>query len=190
VKLAVVHFTIYHLLSIRDEPIPTWKLIFYILTPLIIVAQHALVLLAIIGVAAYWVFRPIARKGYMLYRALQWLFGKVPSTEEGSYEMLPTSTTRRGQQTVQNGNKKSVVQSIATRIGRILVAAAFLTQCIGTIFIYHRRQIHGAFTLADKRVLKLGCSGLVTASLTLGILFTIPLFSQPVSDITKSDEKF
>ncbi|KAH8766386.1 hypothetical protein F5882DRAFT_413867 [Hyaloscypha sp. PMI_1271] len=189
VKLAVVHFTVIaafcHLLSIRGEPILSWKLVYYLLTPLILLMQHALALLFLLLAAIIWLIRPIPHRRTALYQAAKWFYGKVPTERGQEYAGIPMSEIRAD--TVVPGGSQSKTQSIAKRAGQIIIAGAFLTQCVGTIYIYRRRLNHGAVTKSDQRVYELGCSGIVTAIVTILTIAKIPLFDKPVPDIPEEN---
>jgi hypothetical protein len=187
VKLAVLHViaAFCHLLSIRGEPILSWKLVYYLLTPLILLMQHALALLFLLLAAIIWLIRPIPHRRTALYQTVKWFYGKVPTERGQAYAGIPMSEIRVD--TGVSGGSQSKTQSIAKRAGQIIIAGAFLTQCVGTIYIYRRRLNHGAVTKSDQRVYELGCSGIVTAIVTILTIARIPLFDKPVPDIPEEN---
>src|ERR1700712_3329507 len=119
-KTFVVHFTTVvafcHLLSIRGQWTFTWKLVYYTLAPWYIFVQHALAL-SLIAVTFLVNFFLPATKKISTRRALRWLFGTIQ-------QKTPDSST-------DNSSSWCISQSYAN-IGRVIVAAAFMTQCAGS----------------------------------------------------------
>lgn len=157
VKLFVVHFTTItafcHVQSIRNETIVGFKLLFYLVEPLMLLAYHAVCLLALAIAAAITLFNRSIEHRAALQRAPLWLYGHCPKAQ---YQRLgnmldPPRKERRTMKT----------------LGRLVLATSLLVQCIGTIVLYRRRRVHDALTHVDYRVFELGCSGIVTALLWL-----------------------
>jgi hypothetical protein len=67
-------------------------------------------------------------------------------------------------------------------VGRSVLAAAFLAQCIGSIFLYCRRLQYSsdAITIVDQRAFELACGGLLVAILTLGTVAKFTIFHRTV----------
>ena len=193
VKLFVVHLTTIgafcHILSVRREPIISWKLAFFILVPYSIFAYHILFLATILFAFGHLFVDVILSKPSdeikdSLWRAPRWLFGKVPDEAEVGYEMLPSTE----QVPVPTPER----QSRWKKVGRILLACSFLAQCIGTTVLYARRRSHHAVTFADQRVFELGCTGIITALYWLADTIELPPFSKPTlaaSDATTTLDK-
>lgn len=194
IKLVVVHFTTItafcHLLSIRGESILSWRLVYYFLVPLLLIAQHFLAPLLCLLITGSWLLKPEAHPVRALYRAASWMFGRMPP--EGDYlgyEMLPVADSGGRSSHTQFGQVEagSRTQIDAKKAGRIIVAAAFLLQCIGTIYIYRRRVSHGAATKTDRRIFELACSGLVTSILTILTLAKVPVFIKTIPEMKEKD---
>lgn len=175
VKFAVVHFTTIagfcHLLSIRGEPILSWRLFFYVSVPLLTIVQHALAIITVLAAWAYSVLGSKPLEEGTVVRSFRWLFGTLPKEESVDYTSLRAPARTEGS-----------AQRLAKKLGRIIIALGFLSQCIGTVYVYSRRKARGAVAMADQRVLEFGCSGILTAVLTLGLLLKIPGFGQPVPE--------
>ena len=193
VKLFVVHLTTIgafcHVLSVRREPIISWKLAFFILVPYSIFAYHVLFLVAVLVAFGYLFVNTLLNKPSeetkdSLWRAPRWLFGKVPDESEVGYQMLPST-----EQAPPQAHER---QSRWKKVGRILLACPFLAQCIGTAVLYARRQSHHAVTFADQRVFELGCTGIITALYWLADTIELPPFSKSAptaSDATTALDK-
>ena len=186
VKLFVVHLTTIgtfcHILSVRREPIISWKLVFFVLVPYSIFAYHILFLATVLFAFGHLFVNIILSKPSdemkdSLWRAPRWLFGKIPDEAEVGYEMLPS--------TEQAPTPTPERQSRWKKVGRILLACSFLAQCIGTAALYTRRRSHHAVTFADQRVFELGCTGIITALCWLADTMELPLFSK--STLAASD---
>jgi hypothetical protein len=183
VKLFVVYLTTVaafaHVQSIRNERVLSWRLAFYVLLPSGIFAWCALVLLALLGVLAVHMCNKQLVDDVMLQRAPRWILGVIPQ-DDAAYQQLPTSETAEVPEESQQNWK---------RLGRIILAGAFLVQCIGTIVLYSRRRARQAVTLADQRVFELGCTGLLTAMHWICILLNIPLFTDIAPRVNEQDRK-
>lgn len=181
-KLLVVHLTtIYafcHLLRIRGEAIFSMKLIFYILTPLASLMEHGLALLAI-GLSSLLNLSKGGRRK-RLYRALRLLFGVARPTRD---VYVPLSTTEPAETSADSKTQRS-----CRSLGHVFMVLAFLVQCIGTMVLYHHRRQHNSLTAVDERVFDLGCSGLLTGVLTLGLELGLPPFAVSAADADDDSE--
>ena len=181
VTLFVIHFTVIvaycHLMSIRNEAILSSKPIFFVVTPLLIVLQHAL---ALILIAANYLYESVFCKdedaASKAYSSLIWLFGRIPADED-HYSPLPTTSGRKPSASKE---KTSYSERRAKVIGRTVVVLALVAQCIGTIFLYTRRLQHDAVGAVDLRAFEFACGGLLVALLNLCVLWRIPVFTKPV----------
>lgn len=112
--------------------------------------------------------------------------GKQPRGGAGIYGVTcikskTAALSLAGNSSQSNG---SSVERDAKKLERIVLALAFLAQCIGSIFLCHRRRQHlpDAITIADQRVFELACGGLLVAVLTLGTVAKFPLFNTPIPE--------
>ena len=163
VKFFVVHLTTIaafcHVLSVSREPVISCKLLFYVLVPYGLLAQHGLFLL----VLAYGLFqlviiclldKPIDEIFKSLKQAPKFMFGKIPEEVDVRYQFTHAE---------ENHARLRKREAKRVRAGSTVLACSFLTQCIGRIVLYARRKAHGAVTLADERIFELGCTGVLTA---------------------------
>lgn len=172
-KLAIVHFTTItaycHLLSLRAEParVICIKTVLFLMCPGLIIIQHILAILAIVG-------------AYILVRfsklqdptPLQSTLRRAPVILLGRIDPCPPKSR------LHSSNGDSVIKTI----GRVTVVLAVTAQCIGSCIIFVRRQEHGAITLADWRVLELA-----TASLLVSLLTVVYLLWQPRLRLSPKD---
>jgi hypothetical protein len=178
-KTFAVHFTTIaafcHLLSIRGQAPFSWKVVFYILAPWHIFVQHALALAIIIVAPLVNTFLPPAKRA-STWRALRWLFGSLNKPLEAQ---VPERKSWRDSYSCAN-------------FGRAIVAAAFLTQCSGSIYLFTRRQSFDpdAITRADRKVFELACSGLLVGALWIAQMWAIQPFAGAVPPmIEEGDEQ-
>ena len=177
VKLFVVHFTtiaaLCHVLSIRRERIFSWRLVFYFLVPYSAFAYQGLALAALSIAVLYYTFKrnPLGNGG-ILDSAVRFFLGLIPE-DEPAYGPVPASSA-------PHEDSETETETSWKRIGRPVVACAFLAQCIGTIVVYLRRQAHDAVTQADGRMLELGSTGIITAMYWIAISAKVKPFSQSI----------
>jgi hypothetical protein len=98
---------------------------------------------------------------------------------------LPTSNPtplRPGSPRHVSQSGESSNEGAGKQVGRSVLAVAFLTQCIGSIFLYCRRLQYSsdAITIVDQRVFELACGGLLVAILTLGTVAKFTIFHRTV----------
>ena len=197
VKLIVVHFTTItafcHLLSITDEPLLSFKPLFFFFTPLNIIVQYAAPLLAILGWIIYSMIKNVINPSTPIASpksSFQWLFGRLPDRHDagGTYSTLPTANRSRSSSNGSAGNSSaaSTPRLTAKVLGRVIVLAAFLAQCVGTLFLYVRRQRQDAVTLVDRKIFELACGGILVAILSIAVIIKVPLFVKMVPDTIRS----
>jgi hypothetical protein len=181
-KLVVVHFTTIaafcHFLSVTKDPLLSIRPITFALTPFNIIFQYgvALVAIALGSIVSFESGSYIPSvKLQSPKEPLQWLFG-MPPKKGPSYTPLHTEAPIR--RTSSGLNSKGWTASV----GRTVVQAAFLSQCICTIFLYSRRKQQNAVILVDKRIFELACGGIVISILTIAIALRILMFVKKVPD--------
>ena len=185
VKILIAHFTTIaafcHLLSIRNEKILGIRLAFFFISPLVFVINHGLAIIAIIGYRLYWRLRWLPNQGKHPKRALRILCGKIPKVLRASrsYELLPTSDP------AESGGLGEKWES--KQVGRIVVALAFLVQCIGSVVFYRRRQSQEAVTTADTLMVELAYAGILISGLTIATLARFSLFAEDAPIIEDDD---
>jgi len=183
IKFFVIHFTtlgfFFHLARRRDGKYLGWGWALYILAPLNLVFRYLLGLVVILGFYVYKVLRGYIKRDKQsvpietLHTPLRWLLGKAP---DQGYAPIPAD----------EHHNRGGTEKLAKSIGKACVTCAFLVQCAGSIFLYHRRKQRDAVILVDQRVFELACGGLIIGILTLGLSFEIPILSEPVPDDEKT----
>ncbi|KAI0140515.1 hypothetical protein GGR57DRAFT_424869 [Xylariaceae sp. FL1272] len=173
-KLLFVHVTAFiayfHLLSTRKERLRSWKAVFCIISPPVLLLQYGLAL-AVLAIALVVAFFERDSRPYKprLRRAGVLLFGGM--IDEPDVPLIDQP---------HDGGKQSIEphRRITYRIGRIFGGLFVVTQCSSSIVLFHRRQEHDAITDIDRRAFDVACGGLIAALLSIIYLVWEPQASQ------------
>ncbi|KAK4543553.1 hypothetical protein LTR36_005448 [Oleoguttula mirabilis] len=181
VKLFIVHFTTLsaycHLLSIRGEPVVSWKLAFYFLEPFSAFGYYAISTIIVAAAAGLYLTQPDQRHKEVKLSVASILLGSIPEQDE---QTLPQVASGHASSSRLHADRYGI-QSKWKKAGRMLLATALLAQCLCTMVLYNRRRAHDALTFADERVLALACSSILTALIWLAVLIRLPAFSTETS---------
>ena len=155
----------------------------FVLAPLNLVFRYTLGVLGILGVFILYILINFPRQSHLdsvsrdtfLMTPLSWLFGKARIHD---YSALPASESEEDEPS----------RPPSGYIGRLVVNGVFITQCVGSIFIYIRRRRHFAVTQLDEKVFGAALGGLVIGVLNICRSLSLPMFDEYVpSDHTAED---
>jgi hypothetical protein len=193
-RFFIVNFTTLsfylHFIRRRDGTYLAGNPVLFVLAPLNLVFRYTLGVFGILSVFSLQILINLLRHGNLdsvsrdafLTTPLNWLFGK---SRVDDYSGLPTSDSE------QDESSRPRI-TLSSYIGRFLVNGLFITQCVGSIFLYIRRRQHSAVTQLDEKVFGAALGGLVVGLLNVCRSISLPTFDEYVpSDNTtnNSDNK-
>ncbi|KAL2837230.1 hypothetical protein BJY01DRAFT_251552 [Aspergillus pseudoustus] len=183
-KLFVVHFVTLcfysHCYHQREGRYLTPDALTFLIAPLNTLFRYAIALLGILGYLCCMLAYSLSIEDPQPYRrqvlagsrnALSALLGQKKSAGIHRYSAILGSAP-----------KPSWTERVAGRIGPVIPALAFITQCCGAIYLYHRRRQFDGVTLLDQQIFEQACGGLVIGLLSAGYTLKLPFFDEPVPD--------
>jgi hypothetical protein len=190
-RFFIVNFTTLsfylHFVRRRDGTYLAGNPLLFVLAPLNLVFRYTLGVLGVLSVFTLYILINFLRHGNLdsisydtfLTTPLNWLFGKARIND---YSVLPTSESEEDEPSHPR----------RAYIGRIVVNGLFITQCVGSIFLYIRRCQRSAVTQLDEKVFGAALGGLVVGLLNICRSLSLPMFDEYVqtgNTVENSDNK-
>ncbi|KAL2855375.1 hypothetical protein BJY01DRAFT_243338 [Aspergillus pseudoustus] len=181
-KLFVVNFVTlcfyFHCYHRREGRYLTLDAAVFFVAPLNTVLRYGVALLAIIGYACFGIVSSFRTNGHnhrqkalkRSSRAVSSLFGRNRSRDSHFYHPL------------DNAPSPPRTERIASRIGPVIPALGFITQCCGAIYLYNRRRQWNGATMIDQQIFQLACGGLLLGIISAGYTLRLPYFHEPIPD--------
>jgi len=158
----------YNLIWIRGETLWTARPIFFILSPLFVVVQHAV---ALISISAFIGVAIIQRRPWQFADPIRHLLGSKKPRHDRAILLSPglpdTRTSKRNR--------------VLAYMGKLFATLLFIAQCVTSIVLYWRRVKRDGAGPVDRQIFSLALSGLFVGFLTLGIVLRVPFLSDPVA---------
>jgi hypothetical protein len=178
VNLTTLAFFV-HFIKRRDGTAFSWTPLLFFVAPMNLVFRHAFALVGIFGAYLFYALRHFIKTqqllapGRIVASPLRLLFGRSRYHDE--YDLLPTDEAG-------NLDQPAAKLSVGGAAGRMVINGAFITQCAGSIFLYHRRRQRNAVAILDDKVFHSACGGLVVGVLNLALSLRLPLFADFVRE--------